>query len=254
MEHRYILGSRIDATSLDDATQRILGWARARDSKMVCIANVHMVMEAYDSPAFRKLLNNSDLNTSDGMPLVWVMRKLGLKEQSRVAGPDLLMPLCRAAAAEGIPVGFHGSTPETLDLLRSKLLSEIPNLEIAYSVSPPFRPATEEERAETIASIDRSGCGVLFVGLGCPKQENWMAEHRGKVPCPMIGVGAAFDFLAGTVKRAPKWMQKSGLEWLFRLLSDPRRLAVRYFKHNPRYLALAAMQVLGIRQFKPSSS
>ncbi|MBV6459812.1 MAG: UDP-N-acetyl-D-mannosaminuronic acid transferase [Fimbriimonadaceae bacterium] len=254
MEHRYILGSRIDATSLDDATRQVLAWARAGESKMVCIANVHMVMEAYDSPSFRELLNESDLNTSDGMPLVWVMRKLGLKNQSRVAGPDLLLPLCRAAAAEGIPVGFHGSTPETLELLQTKLRQDLPSLNIAYSVSPPFRPPTAEEQAETVAAINRSGCGVLFVGLGCPKQEKWMAEHRGKVACPMIGVGAAFDFIAGTVKRAPKWMQKSGLEWLFRLLSDPKRLAVRYFKHNPRYLALAALQVLGIRQFKPSSS
>lgn len=252
MEHRYILGSRIDATSLEDATQRILEWARARESKMVCIANVHMVMEAYDSPSFREILNQSDLNTSDGMPLVWVMRKLGLKNQSRVAGPDLLLPLCRAAAKEGISVGFHGSTDEALDLLKLKLRDAVPDLRIAYSVSPPFRPPTLEENAETIASIDESGCGVLFVGLGCPKQEKWMAEHRGKISCPMIGVGAAFDFIAGTVKRAPKWMQKSGLEWLFRLFSDPKRLAVRYFKHNPRYLALAALQVLGIRQSKPS--
>jgi len=252
MEHRYILGSRIDATSLDDARERILGWARGRESKMVCIANVHMVMEAYDTPSFRDLLNRSDLNTSDGMPLVWVMRKLGLKQQSRVAGPDLLLPLCRTAAAEGISVGFHGSTQETLDLLCAKLREDLPNLSIAYCVSPPFRPATEAEAAATVAEIEGSGCGVLFVGLGCPKQERWMAEHRGMVHCPMIGVGAAFDFLAGTVKRAPKWMQKSGLEWLFRLFSDPKRLAVRYFKHNPRYLALAAMQVLGIRQFKPS--
>jgi N-acetylglucosaminyldiphosphoundecaprenol N-acetyl-beta-D-mannosaminyltransferase len=252
MEHRYILGSRIDATSLDGAITQILEWARARASKMVCIANVHMVMEAYDSPEFRTILNASDLNTSDGMPLVWVMRKLGLKGQTRVAGPDLLVPLCEAAARSGISIGLYGGTEDTLVLLRQKLQSVLPDLRIAYAYSPPFRVLTEDEIDQIKRSIEESGCGILFVGLGCPKQELWMAAHRGSILCPMVGVGAAFDFLAGTVKRAPTWMQKAGLEWLFRLISDPKRLAKRYFKHNPRYLALATMQVLGIRQFKPS--
>ncbi|WP_457637190.1 WecB/TagA/CpsF family glycosyltransferase [Oceanithermus sp.] len=229
---------------------QIINWAVQEDSRYVCAANVHMVMESYDSIDFRKVVNSADLVTPDGMPLVWMMRRLGVPNQSRVAGPELLPRVCEAAAQQGIPVGFYGGTADTLSGLTQHLLKRFPSLKIAYAHSPPFRPLSDEEDERVVREINSSGARILFVGLGCPKQERWMAEHRGRVRAVMIGVGAAFDFHAGKVRKAPAWMQRMGLEWLFRLAMEPRRLWRRYAKHNPRFVMLAIMQLLGLRRFE----
>jgi N-acetylglucosaminyldiphosphoundecaprenol N-acetyl-beta-D-mannosaminyltransferase len=178
------------------------------------------------------------------MPLVWVLRRLGLKDQNRVYGPDLTLSVCRAAADAGIPVGLYGGTPEALDALQKVYQERLPQLQIAYAYSPPFRPLTRDEDEAIVQAINRSGARIVFVGLGCPKQEQWVAGHRDRVQAVMLAVGAAFDFHSGRVEQAPRWMQRSGLEWLFRLLMDPRRLWRRYFKHNPRFLWLIAWQLL----------
>lgn len=251
VQHRYILGMRVDATSYADATGRVLAWARAGESRYVCVATVHMVMEAYDDPGFRAAVNAADLVTPDGMPLVWMLRLLGVRGQQRVYGPDLTPHVCRAAARESVPVGFYGGHPDALDALVRNLQARCPGLPVAYAWSPPFRPLTEEEDARVVEEINGSGTRILFVGLGCPKQERWMAAHRGRVRAVMLGVGAAFDFHAGRVRQAPRWMQSAGLEWLFRLAMEPRRLWRRYAKHNPRFVVLALAQLLGIRQFDP---
>jgi len=248
--HKLILGMRVDATSYVDATRRVLEWAAQGNSRYVCVANVHMTMESYDAVDFRHIVNSADLVTPDGMPLVWMLRRLGVPEQERVAGPELLLRVCEAAAQQGIPVGFYGSTDETLLALTQGLLKKFSNLEIAYNYSPPFRPLSAEEDEQIVQEINRSGTRILFVGLGCPKQERWMAEHRGRVQAVMLGVGAAFDFHAGKVPQAPVWMQRMGLEWLFRLATEPRRLWRRYAKHNPRFIMLALMQLLGLRRFE----
>jgi len=245
----YVLGMRVDATSLKDATHRALAWSKAGESRYVCVANVHMVMEAYDAPDFRRIVNAADLVTPDGMPLVWMLRRLGFPEQERVAGPDLTLRICEAASQEGVPVGFYGGTPEVLESLVTNLKRKYPTLKIAYAYSPPFRPLTPEEDTQVVEEINSSGTRILFVGLGCPKQERWMAAHKGRVQAVMIGVGAAFDFHAGRLPQAPAWMQRAGLEWLFRLLTEPRRLWRRYAKHNPRFVILALMQLLGLRKF-----
>jgi len=243
-----VLGSRVHATTYEQATAQVMQWALAGESRMVFAAPVHMIMEAYDSPEFQELLNSADLVTPDGMPVAWAMRWLGSKGQGRVCGPDLLESVCRACADQRVPVGLYGSSPQTLAALKSNLESRYPGLAIVYAWSPPFRTLTPEEDAQVEQEIAASGARVLFVGLGCPKQERWMAAHRGRIAAVMMGVGAAFDFHSGELKRAPKWMQHVGLEWFFRLLMNPRRLFVRYMKHNPRYLALVIFQILGRRR------
>jgi N-acetylglucosaminyldiphosphoundecaprenol N-acetyl-beta-D-mannosaminyltransferase len=243
-----ILGMRVDVTSYPAAQEQIMNWARAGQSGYVCVANVHMTMEAYDQPDFRVMVNAADLVVPDGVPLVWMMRRLGFPQQERVYGPDLTLRILEAAAQEGIPVGFYGSTPQTLERLLENLRRRFPALQVAYRCSPPFRPLTPEEDETVVREINASGTRVLFVGLGCPKQERWMAAHKGRVQAVMMGVGAAFDFLAALKPQAPRWMQRAGLEWLFRLLSEPRRLWRRYFYHNPRFAALALSQLLRERR------
>ncbi len=236
--HRYILGTRVDLISLKEATARVIAWASQGESRYVCAANVHMVMEAYDSPKFRAVVNQADLVTSDGMPLVWVLHRLGARMQERVYGPDLTLEIVQAAAHRDIPVGLYGGTPQASERLAQNIRKRYPGIRILYRYSPPFRPLTPEEDAEVVEEINRSKARILFVGLGCPKQERWMAEHKGRIQAVMLGVGAAFDLHAGLKPRAPARMQRAGLEWLFRLLIEPRRLWMRYMYHNSRFVLL----------------
>ena len=242
---RLILGTRVNASSYADTVRLLLAWATAGGSYYVCISNVHVVMEAHDDPSFREVVNNADLVTSDGMPLVWCLKLLGCPQATRVYGPTLTLHLLPAAAAAGIPVAFYGSRPEVLERLLTVVRHDYPSLRVAFAEAPPFRPPTPEEDADTVRRINDSGARILFVGLGCPKQERWMAAHHGRVNAVMLGVGAAFDFIAGTVPQAPLWMQNAGLEWLFRLIAEPRRLWRRYLFHNPRFVLLFLVQTLG---------
>jgi N-acetylglucosaminyldiphosphoundecaprenol N-acetyl-beta-D-mannosaminyltransferase len=241
---RWIGGMRVDATSYEDATSRILRWARGGESRYICVATAHNVVEAQDDSAFLRLMNEADLVTPDGMPLVWALRMFGAGQASRVYGPDLTPMVCARAAEAGVPVGFYGGTPDVLESLVARLRRRFPTLRVAYRWSPPFRALTSDEDARVTDDIVRSGARVVFVGLGTPKQELWMARHRGRIPAAMVGVGAAFDFLSGTKKQAPRWMQRNGLEWLFRLAHEPRRLWKRYVLGNPRFIALLLRQVV----------
>lgn len=236
-----ILSTRIDATNYDDATQRIVEWARDGGSRYVCCANVHMLIEGRDDPAFREIVNGAALVTPDGMPLVWILRQRGFR-QTRIYGPDLMLRVCEAAAAQEIPVGLHGGSPGALPRLVAELKRRYPALPIVHAESPPFRPVDGEERSAEIARIGRSGARILFVGLGCPKQERWMADR--KLGGVQIGVGAAFSFLSGEVRQAPKVLQAAGLEWAFRLAVEPRRLAKRYVVTNTRFVMIVAAEAL----------
>jgi N-acetylglucosaminyldiphosphoundecaprenol N-acetyl-beta-D-mannosaminyltransferase len=236
----------VHATSYVQATERILNWARAAESRYVSAASVNNVMEAHDSSDFGRIMDHADLVTPDGMPLVWGLRLLGARGARRVYGPQLTEHVLGAAELDGIPVGLYGSTPEVLARLLSVLHRRWPRLGVPYVFAPPFRPLTEFEDAAVVEAIRDSGARILFVGLSTPKQERWMAAHRGRIPAVMLGVGAAFDFLAGVKPQAPAWMQNSGLEWLFRLATEPRRLFWRYLKHNPRFAALFAWQLLHV--------
>jgi N-acetylglucosaminyldiphosphoundecaprenol N-acetyl-beta-D-mannosaminyltransferase len=172
-----------------------------------------------------------------------MMRRLGFPNQQRINGPDLMWRYCEQAATRGEPIYLYGGMPETLDLLQHQLKRAFPGLLIAGAWSPPIRNLTEEEDEADVARINASGAGIVWVGLGCPKQERWMAAHRGRVQAVMIGVGAAFDYHAGTLKRAPRWMQDGGLEWLHRLFSEPRRLWRRYLVTNTLFVILAIHQL-----------
>jgi N-acetylglucosaminyldiphosphoundecaprenol N-acetyl-beta-D-mannosaminyltransferase len=242
--YKYILGTRVDGTSYEDTINRILTQASSGDYGYACVANVHMIMEAFDSEDFRKILNKADIVTPDGMPIVLLLRILGLKGQKRVYGPSLMKYLCEASALSNISVGLYGGTPETLMALVYNLLGCIPNLKVGYTYSPPFHQMSSEEDESIIKEINASKIKILFVGLGCPKQERWMAAHHARVRAVMIGVGAGFDFFAGTKKQAPKWMMQIGLEWLFRLFTEPNRLWQRYLYNNPRFIFLAIRQIL----------
>jgi N-acetylglucosaminyldiphosphoundecaprenol N-acetyl-beta-D-mannosaminyltransferase len=240
---RRILGMRVDATSYEHAAQEILRWAGKGESRYVCVATVNNVIEAYDDPAYGAIMEAADLVTPDGMPLVWGLRRLGLGAATRVYGPDLTPVVCQLAAEQGIPVGFYGGARGVLEELTAKLGQRFPGLKVAYRASPPFRPLTPDERRRTVEDLHRSGARILFVGLGTPKQERWMAAHKG-LPMVMLGVGAAFDFLSGRKHQAPPVLQRLGLEWLYRLVHEPRRLWRRYLYRNPRFVALFAAQLL----------
>ena len=226
---------RVDATSYADAAQRAVTWAREPHGRYVCAANVHMVMEAWDDPSFQAIVNAADLVTPDGMPLVWTLKRLGVPDATRVYGPDLTLHVCEFAAKEGVPVGFYGGRQAGLEPMIARLRGRYPMLRVNYAESPPFRSLTVEEEASTTERIRASGARILFVGLGCPKQERWMAKQRAHLPLVQVGVGAAFDFHAGLVRQAPPALQRVGLEWAFRLCMEPRRLAGRYLRHNPRF-------------------
>jgi N-acetylglucosaminyldiphosphoundecaprenol N-acetyl-beta-D-mannosaminyltransferase len=203
-----------------------------------------MVMQGWDDPNFRQIINAADLITTDGVPLVWCLRALGLPSAVRVYGPDLTLHVCATAAQQQLAIGLYGGTAQSLKEFAALLQSRFPAIEIACSIAPPFRPLTEAEDATYTKQLAESGARILFVGIGCPKQEIWMSEHRGRLNMPMLGVGAAFDFHAGRVKQAPAWLQAIGLEWLFRLLMEPRRLWRRYAWHNPRFVLFFIEQLL----------
>jgi N-acetylglucosaminyldiphosphoundecaprenol N-acetyl-beta-D-mannosaminyltransferase len=241
---RSILGVNVVVSSYEETTEKCLHWAREHQSRALFFANVHVIMEAFDDPVFRQRLNRADMVNADGMPLVWALRLLGERNARRVYGPDAMVALLTAAEKAGVSVGFYGGSEPVLNSLVKVVRLRHPNLKIAFRESPPFRMLTPEEDAAVVDRITSSEVGWLFVGLGCPKQEIWVADHLGKLPVVMLGVGAAFDFIAGTKPQAPRWMMRTGLEWLFRLASEPRRLARRYFAHNPRFVGLFLMQLL----------
>jgi N-acetylglucosaminyldiphosphoundecaprenol N-acetyl-beta-D-mannosaminyltransferase len=253
LHSRSIIGMRVDATSYEQAAGRISAWASRGQSRYVCVATVNNAIETRDDPSFRAVMNQADLVTPDGVPLVWGLRLLGVEGATRVYGPDLVPRVCRVARDEGIAVGFYGGTPESLSGIVAALSGRFPGLQVSYRSSPPFRPLRPEEDERVCDEIRRSGVRILFVGLGAPKQERWMAEHRGRVPAVMIGVGAAFDFLAGHKKQAPRWMQDAGLEWAFRLSQEPRRLWKRYLYGNPRFVSLFAAQLLATPRTRRSA-
>jgi N-acetylglucosaminyldiphosphoundecaprenol N-acetyl-beta-D-mannosaminyltransferase len=257
-DFRHVIGMRVDATSYDHGARQTVAWAEAGTRGYVCAANVHMTMECHDSREFQQVVNNSLLVTPDGQPLVWMLRLLKVKDptgarQKQVYGPTLMLHILRVAAAENVPIGLYGGTEEAIAGLMKKISADHPSLQIAYTCSPPFRKITPEEDAAEVARINASGAKILFVGLGCPKQEKWMAAHREGINPVMVGVGAAFAFHAGQVKQAPEWMRARGLEWMFRLYQEPRRLWYRYCYHNPRFIFFSTLQLLHLRSGKPKA-
>jgi N-acetylglucosaminyldiphosphoundecaprenol N-acetyl-beta-D-mannosaminyltransferase len=247
-----VLGVGISTTSYADVASTCAKWLANRDAQLtahyICVTSVHGVMEARKNGQLRSILNQADIATPDGMPLVWALRSFGMPGQERVYGPNLMLTLCAQAEEQGHRIFLYGGRAEVLDTLCNNLRTRYPRLVIAGSYSPPFRPLTQSEEASVRDMISAARPDLLFVGISTPKQERWMAEHRDCFPgVIMIGVGAAFDFHSGRVKQAPAWMQRSGLEWLFRLLSEPARLWRRYVLVTPWFLPCWALQKLSVR-------
>lgn len=250
-QSRNILGVRVDRTTYSEAASVISQWGHNAESCYVCVANVHMVMEAYDSGAFKAVVNGARLITPDGVPLVWMLRLMGVSSAERVYGPNLTLAVIEEASRRQIPVGFYGGREEVLNTLVNWALKKYPGLRITYAYAPPFGSLTNEQQRAIGDDINASGAKILFVGLGCPKQEVWMARQQGHIRAVMLGVGAAFDFLTGAKPQAPAWMQQAGLEWLFRLWTEPCRLWARYLLHNPRFVVLTTIQLIRSIRRKP---
>jgi N-acetylglucosaminyldiphosphoundecaprenol N-acetyl-beta-D-mannosaminyltransferase len=233
-----------NVTSLDGIIEKVEDIIKSRKGGYICFSTVHMVMEAYDNPEFAEKVNNADYIVTDGMPIVWMQKLQGAKEASRIRANDLMIELCRYAEKKGFSVGFYGSKSPVLESILRRTEKNFPNLKIVYAFSPPFRNLSAEEDEEITKAINQAGPDILFVGLGCPKQENWMADHKDKLKAVMLGVGASFDFFAGNIRECPAWLGKLGLEWLFRLIQEPKRLWRRYLLLNPRFIILAVLQLL----------
>ena len=239
-----ILRQRIDYTTYDLAVKEILHLSKEKKSAYICIAIVHMVMESYDNKEYCEMVNAATLITPDGMPLVWALRRLGIRKAERVYGPTLMMELLKECANNNIPVGLYGGKEEVLNILLERLPIDYPRLKISYAVSPPFRKLKNDEEEKIISDMVLSGSKIIFIGLGCPKQEIWMAKNSKYLPMPLLGVGAAFNFLAFPNTQAPKIFQRTGLEWLFRLFTEPRRLWFRYLYNNPRFVIKIIKQIV----------
>lgn len=249
MKHEFrqrgtVLTAPIDVLTWDSALSRIADWTARRESRYVCICNVHSVVTAGQDHGFGRVVAEADMVTPDGAPVAWMLRHLGFPGQQRINGPDLMWKYCELAASRGESIYLFGGMPATLEILHGRLVEVFPGLKIAGSYSPPFRPMTVEEDDSVVEMINASGAGTVWVSLGCPKQEKWMATHRGRINAVMIGVGAAFDYHAGTISRAPQWMQNNGLEWLHRLASEPGRLWKRYLVTNTLFVLKATKQLV----------
>jgi N-acetylglucosaminyldiphosphoundecaprenol N-acetyl-beta-D-mannosaminyltransferase len=245
-----VLGVGINAINLDSAVDIISHALKQRAKGYVCVTGVHGVSEAQQDQEFRRILNNSMLNTPDGMPMVWMGRLQGYRAIARVYGPDLMLRLCATSVREGFTHFLYGGQPGVAEQLKSRLESRFPGIKIVGTYSPPFRPLTTSEEAELSSRISLLQPDLFWVGLSTPKQEKFMAAYCQKLDARVfLGVGAAFDFHAGRQAQAPVWMQKSGLEWLFRLAREPRRLWKRYLKNNPLFVVRAFCQLTHLKAF-----
>lgn len=240
----HVVGVSIDVLTWGEALARIGNWAREHESRYVCLCNAHSVVTAAHDLAFAKVIGGADMATPDGAPVAWMLRRLGHRGQRRINGPDLMWQMCELAALKGISVFLYGASDETLALLQCRLNTSFPKLKISGRHAPPFRPLSTQEEEAVVRMINASGAGIVWIGLGCPKQELWMASQKGRIAAVMIGVGAAFDFHAGKISRAPEWMRGAGLEWLHRLAKEPRRLWRRYLVTNTLFMLKASRQLL----------
>ena len=243
------IGLDITLGSYPNLLEKIVVLAKDKYSSNVCIANVHMLVEAHNNDAFRSDINKAEVITADGKPLTWALRLLYGIKQDRVAGMDLLPDLLKQAMANKLPVYFYGGTENLLEKTRKYMSVHYPDLKIAGMTSPPFREITAAEEEVAINEINSSGARMVFVILGCPKQEKWMARMKKRINAVMIGVGGALPVMLGIQKRAPKWMQNAGLEWLFRLCQEPRRLFKRSAYTNTLFLWLLCKEYFRIKVF-----
>ncbi len=245
-----VLGVGINVVDMSGALQTIEGWIARQEQCYACAVAVSTIMAAFRDDSFKRILNGAGLNTPDGMPMVWLGKVHRYSEMDRVYGPDLMLALCELSARKGYRNFFYGGAEGVPEQLAARMKKEYPRLEVAGTFSPPFRPQIVQEDKSIVEMINKSRADILWVGLGSPKQEKWMALHVGRIRVPvMIGVGAAFDFHTGRVKQAPRWVQRSGMEWLYRLFKEPARLWRRYLGDNPLFLCHIFQQLLGLKVY-----
>jgi len=245
-----VLGVGVSALNPDRALSTIARWIEAGERHYVCVSGVHGVMESQRDPTLKRIHNAAGLVTPDGMPLVWLLRAAGHGDADRVYGPDLMLGILDASQQHGWKHFFYGASEDTQAGLRREIARRFPRAAVVDGWAPPFRPLTPEEDDAVVARINASGADIVWVGLSTPKQERWMAEHRTRLTASvLIGVGAAFDFHAGRVRQAPRLLQRSGLEWAFRLAMEPRRLWRRYLRNNPAFAMLILAQLMRLRRW-----
>ncbi len=249
MKKRKIIKTLISSGRYEVFIDNILDLSQDNNSSYVCISNVHMTIEAYLDKGFCEIVNNANIATPDGMPLAKAMKILYDVNQDRVAGMDLMPDLMKSSEAKGLSIFLYGATNEVLKAIASKAKREFPNLEL-YVYSPPFRTLSQAEKDDVVTMINRNTPDFVFVALGCPKQEKWMAEHKNKINSCMLGLGGAFEVYADLKDRAPQWMQDYSLEWLYRFVQDPKRLWKRYLITNPLFIGLLLIQFVHVRVFK----
>ena len=249
-----VLHNNIHAVQIEDVVDIFEQWISLRErSHYVTLCNVHMVMEAHNNPYFHSALASADLVLPDGMPLIWAGRRNGFRLRRRVYGPDLFLEFCQATATKGYRHFLLGGHPGVPEAVAARLAGSCPKIQIAGTHSPPFQECSPAEHSKTIEHINGSGADVLWVALGCPKQEIWMYENRDLLNVPVIaGVGQAFDLYAGRVRQAPRWTRDNGLEWAFRLINNPRRLWRRYLVYNTQFLYCLALDGLGLLEREPT--
>jgi len=246
-----VLGVGLSAINLDSAVGAVAQALERKTKGYVCVTGVHGVSEAQKDPAFRAILNRSFLNTPDGMPMVWMGRLQGFRQMGRVYGPDLMLRVCDWTRSRGFTHFLYGGGPGVAEELKARLEGRFAGLKIVGLYTPPFRPLTSEEESELIRQVAALKPDLFWIGLSTPKQERFMAKYWQTLDATLFfGVGAAFDFHAGRMRQAPRWMQRCGLEWLFRLLCEPRRLWKRYLKNNPLFLWRAACQLTHLREYR----
>lgn len=233
-----ILGVNIAAVNMGQVLETVQSQLQKLSGEYICVSNVHTTIMSYEDSGYRKIQNQAVLALPDGKPLSVLCRRRGFETAGRVTGPDFMLEILKLSEGKGYRHYFYGSTQKNLDVMKERLKEEFPHAVVAGMYSPPFRQLTEEEDQYIIEEMNRVKPDFIWVGLGAPKQEIWMAEHKGKVNGLMVGVGAAFDYFTGNIKRAPAWMQKCSLEWLYRLLQEPGRLWKRYFVTNLKFLWL----------------
>jgi N-acetylglucosaminyldiphosphoundecaprenol N-acetyl-beta-D-mannosaminyltransferase len=248
-----ILGVGVSAVNMDVALRQTELLLDRGEQGYVCVTGVHGIMEAQSDDAFREILNHSFLTTPDGMPTVWLGRVHGFKEMNRVYGPDYMLGLCERSVSRGYRHFLYGGKPGVAEELRADLLRRFPGLQIVGTYTPPFRPLNSEEEEDLRSQLETSQADVLWCGLSTPKQERFISAYYDKMPVKlMVGVGAAFDLLSGNLSEAPDWMKKSGLQWLYRLMKEPKRLWRRYLLNNPKFAWLTFLQLTGLRGFQLS--
>lgn len=241
LQHCEILKTNINVTNMSDTIKYIGEHLDDLRGKYICVSNVHTTVMSYENEEYRKIQNSAAMALPDGAPLSSYSRRKGYKQAQRVTGPDLMLELFAISKEKGYRHYFYGATEETLQSMKEVLERDYPGIEIAGMYAPPFRALTPQEDAQIVAKINESRPDFIWIGLGAPKQEEWMYQHMGQLQGVLIGVGAGFDYLAGYIKRAPRWMQRMSLEWLYRLLQDPKRLWRRYFTSNVKFICLTRM-------------